>query len=327
MAILSDINGALQKMDPALFQQLGDEMLKTIYRPINIDSRGSQIGQVKTVKGSPDTIFVVSDGKILIEYTTQSNKPQNQFIKKLENDISSCLDFRKTKIPLDEVKEIILFSNQRIAINIQDKLKKELSEKCPRITLVIYTIDDIATKLRDYPHLLQEYLAISTYPGLIEIDSFVNRFSSSKFSYLTPLDNTYFELDNQPVSKGLEILNTNDIIIISGDAGMGKTRYAIEVAKAFSNKTGAQTFILEERNRNVRGILDNICKDVSYLFIIDDANRTAIWDEAIEFYENTSNCNVKFIATVRNYAVDTVMSRCSKLKKIIKYDFRNFLRF
>lgn len=315
MAILSDINGALQKMDPALFQQLGDEMLKTIYRPINIDSRGSQIGQVKTVKGSPDTIFVVSDGKILIEYTTQSNKPQNQFIKKLENDISSCLDFRKTKIPLDEVKEIILFSNQRIAINIQDKLKKELSEKCPRITLVIYTIDDIATKLRDYPHLLQEYLAISTYPGLIEIDSFVNRFSSSKFSYLTPLDNTYFELDNQPVSKGLEILNTNDIIIISGDAGMGKTRYAIEVAKAFSNKTGAQTFILEERNRNVREILDNICKDVSYLFIIDDANRTAIWDEAIEFYENTSNCNVKFIATVRNYAVATVMSRCSKLKK------------
>ena len=82
MAILSDINGALQKMDPALFQQLGDEMLKTIYRPINIDSRGSQIGQVKTVKGSPDTIFVVSDGKILIEYTTQSNKPQNKFIKK-----------------------------------------------------------------------------------------------------------------------------------------------------------------------------------------------------------------------------------------------------
>lgn len=316
MAILSDINGALQKMDPALFQQLGDEMLKAIYKPINIDSRGSQIGQVKTVKGTPDTIFVVSDGKIFIEYTTQSNKPQNLFIQKLENDISSCLDFRKTKIPLDEVKEIILFSNQRIAINIQDKLKKELSEKCPQMTLVIYTIDDIATKLRDYPHLLQEYLAISTYPGLIEIDSFVNRFSSSKFSYLTPLDNTYFELDNQPVSKGLEILNTNDIIIISGDAGMGKTRYAIEVAKAFSNKAGAQTFILEERNRNARGILDNICKDVSYLFIIDDANRTAIWDEAIEFYENTSNYNVKFIATVRNYAVDTVISRCSKLKKV-----------
>lgn len=316
MVILSDINGALQKIDAARFQQLGDELLRTVYEPINnIESRGSKIGEAKTIKGTPDTVFVVPNGKILIEYTTQSNKSRNLFVNKLKSDISSCLDVKKTKIPLNEIIEIVLFSNQRIAIDIQDKLRRELSAKHQHITLTVYSIDDIAAKLRDYPQLLQNYLAISTFPELIEIDSFVNRFSTSKFTYQTPLDNTYFEIDNQPISKGLELLDTNDVIIISGDAGMGKTRYAIEVATAYSYKTGAKTFIIEERNRNAREIFDNIRKDVLYLFIIDDANRTAIWDEAIEFYESTTNCKVKFIATVRDYAIKAVTDKCYKLKK------------
>lgn len=211
MAILSDINCELQKMDAARFQQLGDEFLKAIYKPINIESRGSQEGKVKTIKGTPDTIFVVSDGKILIEYTTQSKKPQSQFIKKLENDVLSCLDVKKTRISLNEVKEIVLFSNQRIAINIHDKLRRELLAKYPHIILTIYSIDDISVKLRDYPNLLQDYLGIPTYPGLIEIESYVNRFSNTKFSYQTPLDNTYFEINNHPVSKGLELLKTCDV--------------------------------------------------------------------------------------------------------------------
>lgn len=316
MATLSDISSAITRMDSAHFQEFGDEFLKFAYKPVNIERRGSMIGQPKTVKGNPDTIFVSSRGKILIEYTTHSNARKGQFVNKLRADLQSCLDVSKTNIRLQDVCEVVLFSNQQIAIDIQDKLREELLSKYQHITLTIYSIDDIALKVRDYPLLLQDYLGISTYPGLIEIESFVNRSSSSKFSYLTPLDNTYFEIADQPVSKGLESLNTNDIIIISGDAGMGKTRYAIEVAKAFFNKTGTMTFIIEERNRNVREILDNIRKDIAYLFIIDDANRTAIWDEAVEFYENTSNCNVKLVATVRNYAADTVISRCSNLGKI-----------
>lgn len=70
MAILSDIISALARMDAALFQQLGDELLTAIYKPINIESRGTKEGQVKTRKGSPDTVFTMSNGKILIEYTT-----------------------------------------------------------------------------------------------------------------------------------------------------------------------------------------------------------------------------------------------------------------
>jgi len=316
MAILSDIKSALERMDAALFQQMGDELLTTIYKPINIESRGTKEGQVKTVKGSPDTVFTMSDGKVLIEYTTQSNRPKDQFVAKLKSDIDSCINIKKTRIPIDEIKEIVLVSNQRIAIDIQDNLRTYLWEQYPDIKLTIFSIDDIATKLRQVPRILQEYLGIVTFPNLVEIDSFIKRFSSTKFSYLTPINNPYFEIDAQPISKGLELLKANDFLIISGEPGMGKTRYAIEIAKAFSDMTEAEAFVIEEKNRNIRETLDNIDKNVSYLFIIDDANRTAIWDEAIEYYGHTLNNNVKFIATVRSYALDSVITKCSNFVKV-----------
>ncbi len=197
MAILSDIKSALGRMDAALFQQMGDELLTTIYKPINIESRGTIEGQVKPVKGSPDTIFTMSYGKILVEYTTKSNKPKGAFVAKLKGDITSCLNVKKTRIPIDEIKEIVLVSNQRIAIDIQDNLITYLCTQYPDIKLTIFSIDDIATELRNVPRILQEYFGIVTFPGLVEIDSFIKRFSSTKFSYLTLINNTYFEIDAQ----------------------------------------------------------------------------------------------------------------------------------
>ncbi|MDE5553299.1 MAG: hypothetical protein K2I67_02015, partial [Malacoplasma sp.] len=97
---------------------------------------------------------------------------------------------------------------------------------------------------------------------------------------------------------------------------MGKTRYAVEIANAYSDKTGAKTFVIEEKNRHINDILSSIDNSTSYLFIIDDANRTAIWEEAIEFYKHALNNNVKFIATVRSYALDTVIAKCSSLAKV-----------
>ncbi len=316
MAILSDIISALGRIDAALFQQLGDELLTAIYKPINIESRGTKKGQVKTRKGSPDTILSMCSGKILIEYTTQSDHPQKQFIAKLKGDITSCLNVKKTRIPIEEIKEIILFSNQRITIDIQDNLRNYLCAQYPAIKLTIFSIDDIATKLQDTPHLLHEYLGIETFPGLVEIYSFIKRYSSPKFTYLTPIDNTYFELETQPVSKGAEILESNDFFIISGEPGMGKTRYAVEIANAYSDKTGAKTFVIEEKNRHINDIISSIDNSTSYLFIIDDANRTAIWEEAIEFYKHSLNNNVKFIATVRSYALDSIIAKCSNLVKV-----------
>ncbi len=315
MAVLSDINSKIQRMDAACFQQFGDEMLRKLYHPINVESRGTKIGEVKTIKGTPDTIFTTPYGTVLIEYTTQSSSNKNVFLNKLKSDIDSCLNEGKTNVSIERVCEIIIFANQRIAIDVQEKLKEYLKPIYSHIKLTFFSIDDISIKIKDYPGLMKDYLGIVSQPGLIEIDAFINKFTSAKLSFPIPLDNIYFEIESLPLSHGVKMLEDNNIIVISGSAGMGKTRYAIEIAKAYTNKTGTRLLVFEEKNQNAREILDNLDSDTSYLFLIDDANRTSIWEEVVEYYSHSPNNRIKFIATVRDYAKESVMQECSSLKQ------------
>ncbi len=315
MANLSDITSELAKMDAASFQQLGEELLRRKYRPKNIISVGLGIRKNTTRKGSPDSIFILPDGKILIEYTIQENRPKTTFLNKLRGDLKSCLNVKKTHVPLSEIKSIVLFSNQLIDVDIYDSLKTEL-KPYPHIELCIFSINDIAHQLKDYPSLLREYLGIDSFPGLIEIETFVSRPQTKKFNYPIPLDNDYFEFENNSILRGKKALESHDILIISGEAGMGKTRYAIEIAYSFSKSSCANVFVIEEKNRHISDILNNVDTNSTFVFIIDDANRTAIWSEAIQYYKDYSTRNIKIIGTVRSYASKTVIDACASLATV-----------
>ena len=63
MAILSDIISALGRMGAALFQQLGDELLTAIYKPINIESRGTKRDKLKHAKAVLILSFQRAAGK------------------------------------------------------------------------------------------------------------------------------------------------------------------------------------------------------------------------------------------------------------------------
>ena len=228
MAIISDITSELSKMDAALFQQLGEELLRKIYRPKDVIPVGLGIEKNTTIKGSPDSVFIMPEGKILIEYTTHNNRSKNSFLKKLKNDLISCLTEDKTHIPITEVNTIVLFSNQRIDVEIRTKLDLLIIDY-PHINVEIYSVDRIASALTEYPYLLKEYLGILSFPGLTEIESFIKRYNEPKFAYPIPLDNDYFEFKDNSIAKGIEYLYYNNILLISGNAGMVKTRYGIEI--------------------------------------------------------------------------------------------------
>ena len=314
MAILSDINSAVSRMNAASFQQFGDELLCKIYHPMNIESRGSMQGQAKTIKGSPDTVLVLPRGKVLVEYTTQCSCSKTSFLNKLQNDVRSCLDEGKTRIAVSEVSEIVIFANQRIAADMQDDIRKMNELAGTGIKLSFFAIDDISTMVKNYPMFMRDYLGISDYPGLIDIESFVRKSSNSKLSMPIPLNNDYFELKDLSIEQGCSLLEDKDILVISGDAGMGKTRYALEIARRFELDRHSAAYVMEGNEKNVIDMLSDIDMSTSYLFIIDDANRSSVWDEVIRFYSETRHKNIKIIATVRTYAVDSVIEKCGRLK-------------
>src|ERR1043166_8990951 len=88
-------------IDSAAFQNLCDIYLK--YREqefISINRTGSQLGKQKTIKGTPDTFFRITNGSLCyVEYTTKTEG----LVSKIKEDIDKCLDERQTDVPASEV--------------------------------------------------------------------------------------------------------------------------------------------------------------------------------------------------------------------------------
>lgn len=100
--MIEDIKQRMLQLDPGSFQNLCDVYLSKTGYP-NIVSLGSQAGTRKTTLGTPDTYFVVSDGKyVFVEYTTQ----KTNLFTKIKKDLEKCLDTSKTDVPPNQTYEM-----------------------------------------------------------------------------------------------------------------------------------------------------------------------------------------------------------------------------
>ena len=106
MSRLQTIENALASINETVFQELCDSFLILKNENYRAFSRvGSQSGKQKTIKGTPDTFLLLPNGKyVFVEYSTNITKG----VSKLREDIEKCLDTTKTKIPINQIVEIIL---------------------------------------------------------------------------------------------------------------------------------------------------------------------------------------------------------------------------
>ena len=103
MATITSVKERINQLNPASFQILCDELLSKEGYP-NIVSLGTQDGAEKTTRGTPDTFFCLNNGKyVFTEYTTQ----KTGLPAKIRADIDKCLDENYTKVPLQEIAEIV----------------------------------------------------------------------------------------------------------------------------------------------------------------------------------------------------------------------------
>ena len=98
MTRLQEIEGALASINQAAFQELCDSFLALRNRNYSAFSRiGSQSGKQKTIKGTPDTFFMLPNGNyIFVEYSTNVSAG----LSKLQDDIRKCIDENRTGIPI-----------------------------------------------------------------------------------------------------------------------------------------------------------------------------------------------------------------------------------
>ena len=302
MSKVNQIQRKISELNGGQFQTLCDSYLSKRIG-VNITSTGSQDGTDKTVKGTPDSYYVNSDGLyIFIEHTTQDSN----ISKKIMDDLDKCFDIETTGIPVEKIDEIIYCHTKKITPGQH----LEISDYC-RERNCSFENFDIGELSRDlayyYQDVAKEELGIE-----IDTDQIIapDRFIKIESETIS-LENKFF-FREQEKEKLIDSITENDVVVLTGGAGVGKTRLAIECLSVFSAICPNYS-IYCIKNRSLSLFDDfkvRMAESDKLLLFIDDANRVGNLSTILSYInENSSERRIKLILTVRNYALDLVIKR------------------
>jgi len=310
MSRFQSIENELKAINGTVFQELCDSYLKLRNQNYLAFSRtGSQVGKQKTTKGTPDSFFLLPNGNYLfIEITTDVSTKD-----KLSNDILACFDFKKTKIPINKVEEIILCFNWNIDQKEILKLNALVKRYNNNTTVRYLMLQELAIELHlNHRDLTHEYLGLSLDTGqIVSIDNFIDEYNKASQGISTPLNNTFLHRD-QELKDLKDTIHQNDFIILTGAPGIGKTKLALEGIKSFlSENLGFSAYCVSYKNNT---LLDDLYQyfdsEKDYILFVDDANRIDAFSQITGFYKATRKGKLKVLITVRDYAFQDIGRLC-----------------
>ena len=302
--MIETIKQKILELDAGSFQNLCDSYLSKIgYQ--DIVSLGGKAGTRKTTLGTPDTYFSTPDGKyIFVEYTTQTR----DLFKKIKKDLDKCLDESETNISHNDILEIIYCHT---SANLRPSQDKELKDFCQNvgIKLILIGIDKLAIDIyNNYRILARDFLGISIDSGqILTLDDFIEEYNSNKLA--APID-TDFLFREKEIEDINETFKKNNIVILNGVAGTGKTRLALHYAKNYIDSHNAKLYCISSKALEIYGDLKLFLNTPGeYILVIDDANQFSARLEHIINYANmqSKGFNIKVLITVRSYALQKVL--------------------
>ncbi len=303
------IENALGMINGDIFQEFCNHFLYLKLNPNTITPIGSVIGKEKSRKGIPDSYFTSPDNELIFaEYTTRERLEKRQsFYNKLKSDIENCFDTSKTGLKKEEIDKVILCFTERIKPDEKKNLEELCKKHNPKCILDLKGIRDLAFAVLDYP-ILGAYIGIKIGTGQIQEPSeFIATYENNKIS--TPLSNTFFGRDKE-LEDGVTHLETNDLLLIHGAPGTGKSKFAIELAKLYSDKNDFSFLCIGNKGIPIWEDLKTIVRtDKKYVLLVDDANRLAKnFQWILSLFEERASKSLKVIVTVRDYALTQVKS-------------------
>jgi hypothetical protein len=316
------IEEKLKAIDGSEFQGLCDSFLYARDNEfISFNRIGSQIGKEKTIPGTPDTYFRLADGRLVfVEYTTQNDNLPN----KIKDDINKCVDESKTGVPSEEITKIIYCFNSRLKSDVENEIYEFATSKNVRIELI--GIDTLGLEINYKFHFLaKDFLDIPLDSGqILPIKTFIEEYNNKGGQISTPLDNPFLHREDELSEIGSSIIS-DDIIIISGFPGVGKTKLGLEVIKHFLDSNhGTKAFAISNKNYDIlEDLKTHLVPVEKYIILVDDANRYLnSFSQLLGVFREFPHGNLKLIITVRNYALSDIEFVCSEYtyftKNIVK---------
>ncbi len=310
MGRYQSIENRLRAISETIFQELCDKFLVLRNKNYAAFSRtGSQSGKQKTVRGTPDSFFLLPNGNYLYVEVTTNVSDRN----KLANDIRACFDPEKTKIPFENIQEIVLCFN----FNIDQKQVEDLNEIVRGfkgdVKVFYWSIDALAMELHlHHRDLVHEYLRLPLDTGqIVSIKTFISEYHRAAQAIATPLDNEFVHREKEKEDLKQALVAT-DFIILTGAPGVGKTKLAIETITEFLNENNRyQAYCVSYKNY---ALLDDLYqylqKEKDHILFVDDANRIDAFRQITGFYKAQRIGKLKIVITVRDYAFQEVDKLC-----------------
>ncbi|WP_428604190.1 hypothetical protein [Sedimenticola sp.] len=310
MAKINQIQNALKELDGGAFQKLADSYLLNKGYP-QINPIGSIAGSNKVRKGTPDTLIPANDGKYIFgEYTTISS---DKVYSKFSDDIAKCLDEDKTGIATAKIKEIVLCYTSDLSAEEIDNLREQCEEF--KLNLNLFGLGAISYDLLEkYPGIAKDYLGIEVDTGqIVTLDKFVTQYERNK---LTTTLQTEFHFREDEKNELLSLVQGSNLVIISGQAGVGKSRIAIEFYRQFisENKSYKAFCIFNQGIDLFEDIKSYFSDSGDFLIFVDDANRVSGFQYIVHLLQTKrSDQTFKILATVRDYALDKIKEICQPI--------------
>lgn len=304
------IEQQLLGIDSAAFQNLCDIYLAFREQELTSISRtGSQFGKQKTVKGTPDTFFRLADGSLrYVEFTTKADG----LVDKIKEDIDKCLDPTKTGVPANQVHKIIICFNSRLNVAEETAITQYAVSKNIRIELI--GLDWLAIEISSkYLILAKDILGIPLDTGqLLPLRNFIDEYNNKAGKLSTPLDNIFLHRKTE-LAEIENILATNDLLIISGSPGVGKTKIALKALDNFlSANKNYSAFAVSKKDQDISEDLKiHLQQEKNYILLVDDANRQLPnFKQILGVFRENRKGNIKLLITVRDYALSDIENEC-----------------
>jgi hypothetical protein len=300
---INQIQNRIRELEGGVFQKLADAYLhKKGYERIN--PLGSVVGSNKVRKGTPDTLITLPNGKyVFAEHTTA---PGDKIYGKLKSDLRKCLDEAKTGVPVRKIEEVIFCHTSNLSAQEENALAEECQER--GVNLNIFGIGPLSFDLsQKYLGLARDFLEVEVDTGqIVHLDEFVAAYNKNKLA--TGLD-TSFHFREEEVEQTLQGLEENHLVIVSGRAGVGKSRLALECCERFKEAhPGYETRCVFNRGPDLFDDLRvHFSEPGHYLILIDDANRLSGFEYVLQLLQHQrEDQQIKVVATVRDYALGKV---------------------
>ena len=275
------------------------------------------IGKKKTRKGKPDAYAVLNNGSyVLFEYTTV--EPTGLF-KKLRDDLSGAIALKKTKFKSCTVESIVLCCNSKLPDPSVCHELYELANKSD-VHLEIWTLDILSQELQRFGPVVRRHLGISVPLSQV--------FTPAEFIRNDNLNTINTPLSNPLIGRQEELkeveqaLKDQNIVVISGKTGAGKTKLAYEVLiRWVQSSSKVEGFCV--RNTSGGNLIDEIQnvwdKSKDAVILVDDANYFKEDLLALaELIAQVGTEKIKVLITVRDYVFEEVRTSLGTIRHFSK---------